>query len=111
MSDKSFYGLLMVIFGVLGFICAVLTCTLLWINTIHNIKFGNMPYLYFSVITIICFVSNSYLSKKQDRTVLSRIGHFLSILSLLPICLFFVMVILALIAMPFLMSFSPTKLQ
>ena len=111
MSDKSFYGFLMFIFGVLGFICAVLTCTLLCINTTYNIKFGNQPYFYFSIITIICFISNSYLRNKQEQTILSKIGIFLSLLSLLPICLFFVMVILALIAMPFLMSFSPTKLQ
>ena len=111
MSDKSFYGLLMVIFGVLGFICAVLTCTLLWINTVYNIKFGNLPYFYFSVITIICFISNSYLRNKQGKTKLSKIGNFLSILSLLPIFFFLVMVILSLIVTPFLLTFNPRKLQ
>lgn len=108
---KRFNDLLILILGVLGFVCAVITCTLLWVNTVYNIKFGDIPYYFFSIITIICFIINSYLHKKQERTILSKIGYFLNILSLLPICLFFVVVILALIATPILLSFTPQNLQ
>lgn len=111
MKDKKFYGCIVFIFGVIGIICSIITCIFIWMNRTYKIKFGNDPYIYFTIIAFICFICNLFLQKKYEKTLLSKIGKLLSILSLLPVFLFIVIYVLVLLITPFVLNHFPMSLQ
>lgn len=110
MNNTSFYGGLMFFLGIIGFICSIIDCALLYIYKEYGIKFGNIPYIYFSCIVIICYICNIYLQKRYSSTLLSRIGVFFSKVSLLPIGLFVISILFSILILPFIIIFLPSKL-
>ena len=108
MEDKKFYSLMTFIFGIIGLLCAVIMICILLQSIYTKIKFGNEPYLYCSCIIIFCFICNRFLYKRGEKNELSTAGSLFGFLSLIPIILFFMILILVLGMGPFLINYNPT---
>lgn len=105
MDDKKFYGYIELILGIIGILCSIITCLLIWMNRTYKIKFGNNPYIYFTIIMLLCFIINLFLQKKYEKTSLSKIGSILCIISLVPLLLFVTIFIFALLLTPFILLY------
>ena len=105
MDDKKFYGYIELILGIIGILCSIITCLLIWMNRTYKIKFGNIPYIYFTIIMLLCFIINLFLQKKYEKTSLSKIGSILCIISLVPLLLFVTIFIFALLLTPFILLY------
>lgn len=107
MSESKFFSILSLFFGIVGLTCSIIILVLLKLHQTQNIKFGNTPYMYYAVLTIICFVLIVYLRKKiLTKTIISRLGFLCGIVSLIPILVFIFFIIFGLAIAPFLIFLS-----
>ncbi len=109
MEDSKFYGVMSFVFGIIGFLCSVIMVGILCYCMNTNVRFGNVPYIFCSCVSFLCFIFNRFLYKKSEKNRLSTFGALFGILSIVPIVLFFIVFILVVFAGTFIINnFTPT---
>lgn len=107
MTESKFFSILSLFFGVIGLSCSIIIIVLLKLHQTKNIRFGNAPYVYFAILTIICFSLIISLRKKIDtKTLISQLGFLCGIVSLIPIIIFIFFLLFGVAIAPFLIFLS-----